>query len=89
MATATTNDPARGNTLRAIAIASAIIYSIFALIVAFGGSETSYQTALWASWVAVMLMAAGTYAIGAVMHRGVVAPATTASETAPALTVVN
>jgi hypothetical protein len=88
MARATTTDPARGNTLRAIAIASGAIYTVFAVVVAFGGSDASYQGTLWASWVAVMLMAAGTFAIGAAMQRGANAPASAAPEPAPALTSV-
>jgi len=88
MARTTTIDPARGNTLRAIAIASAAAYSIFAVVVAFGGTDASYQTTLWASWVAVMLMSAATFTIGTAMHRGANDPATVASETAPVLTSV-
>lgn len=88
MARTTTIDPARGNTLRAIAIASAAAYSIFAVVVAFGGTDASYQATLWASWFAVMLMSAGTFTIGTVMHRGANDPSTVASEAAPALTSV-
>jgi hypothetical protein len=88
MARATAIDPARGHTLRAIAIASAAVYSIFAVVVAFGGSDASYQATRWTSWIAVMLMATGTFAIGAATHRSGDATAAAAPEPAPALTSV-
>ena len=88
MARARKFDPARGNVLRGSAIVSAAIYTTFAVGVSSGGTNISYQVTLWSLWATVMLVAAGTFAIGAAMHRTVDAPDTTASETAPALTSV-
>ena len=88
MARATTTDPARGNTLRGIAIASAAIYTVFAIVVAFGSSEASYQAVLWSLWLLVMVFAAGTFAIGAAMHR-TANPPSGAMDHAPALTSVS
>jgi len=89
MATAMKSDPASGQILRSIAIASAVVYSVFALVLTLGGSETSYQTPLWGSWVVVILAAGGTFAIGAAMHRGTKASAAGAADHAPALTSVS
>lgn len=88
MAKATATNPARGNTLRAIAVASGAIYTVFAVVIASGGSEASYQAALWISWAAVILMTAGVFTIGASMHRTADAPLVGATESAPALTSV-
>jgi fatty acid desaturase len=88
MAQATTSDPARGNTLRVTATTSAAIYTVFAIVIAFGGSDASYQTVLWSLWLLVMLFAAGTFAIGAAMHRSANQPSG-AIDQAPALTSVS
>jgi fatty acid desaturase len=88
MAQATTSDPARGNTLRVIATASAAIYTVFAIVIAFGGSDASYQAVLWSLWLLVMLFAAGTFAIGTAMHRSA-SPSAGAIEHAPALTSIS
>ncbi len=89
MATAMKSDPASGQLLRAIAIASAVVYSVFALVLTLGGSEASYQTPLWGSWVVVMLAAGGTFAIGAAMRLTAEAPSAGAPDQAPLLTSVN
>lgn len=89
MASTTPRDPASGNTLRGIAIASAIMYTVFTLIATSGGSESSYQAPLWAAWVLVTLVAAATFAIGAAMHRAAVASAAGAAERTPTLTLVS
>jgi len=96
MARTTTSDPARGNTLRGIAIASVIIYTVFTLTATSGGSESSYQAPLWASWLLVMLVAAATFAvaaatfaIGAAMHRAAENSAEGLAERTPTLTLVN
>jgi len=89
MARTTTSDPARGNTLRGIAIASVIIYTVFTLTATSGGSESSYQAPLWASWLLVMLVAAATFAIGAAMQRAADNSAVGAAERTPTLTLVN
>lgn len=89
MARATKTDPARGNALRAIAIASAAIYTVFAVVIAFGGTDASYQASLWTSWVLLMLVATGTFAIGAVMRRTAESPMAGATDHAPVLTSVS
>jgi hypothetical protein len=70
MTKATTGDPARGHTIRVIATVSALSYTVFAIVLAFGGSDASYQAVLWSLWLLVMVVAAGTFAIGTTMHRG-------------------
>jgi hypothetical protein len=87
MARAKTSGPARGDMLRAIAIASGAIYTVFAVIVAFGGSDASYQVSLRASWAIVMLVAMGTFAIGSTMYSGTHGVRT--AEDTPILTLVN
>jgi hypothetical protein len=89
MARTTPSDPGRGNTLRGIAIASAVIYTVFTVIATSGGSESSYQTPLWATWLLVMLVAAATFAIGAAMHRAADNSVAGAAERTPTLTLVN
>ena len=89
MARATTSDPARGNTLRAIAIASGAIYTVFTAVVASGGSDVSYQAPLWATWLLVVLGATATFAIGAAMHRGAEVPPVSTTDQATALTSVS
>ena len=89
MARMTPSDPARGNALRGIAIASAIIYTVFTLIATSGGSESSYQAPLWASWLLVTLVAAATFAIGAAMRRGAQTSAAGTADRTPTLTLVN
>ena len=88
MATTTPSDPARGNTVRGIAIASAIIYTVFTVIAASGGSDSSYQAPLWASWLLVMLVATAIFAIGAAMHRAVETSSAGSADRTPALTLV-
>ena len=88
MARTTPSAPARGNTLRGIAIASVIIYTVFTLIATSAGSESSYQAPLWATWLLVMLVAAATFAIGAAMRRAA-DNSVGAAERTPTLTLVN
>lgn len=85
----TPSDPARGTTVRGIAIASAIIYTVFTVIAASGGSDSSYQAPLWASWLIVMLVATGIFAIGAAMHRAAENSDEGPAERTPTLTLVN
>lgn len=89
MARTTTSDPARGNALRGITIASAVIYTVFTVIAASGGSESSYQAPLWASWLLVMLVATTIFAIGAAMHRSADSSGAGAAERTPTLALVN
>jgi hypothetical protein len=89
MSRTTPSDPARGNTLRGIAIASAVIYTVFTVIAASGGSDSSYQAPLWASWAVVMLAATATFAIGAAMHRSAETSVAGAANRTRTLTLVN
>ncbi|GMQ93581.1 MAG: hypothetical protein BMS9Abin12_1060 [Acidimicrobiia bacterium] len=82
------SNPKSGTTLRGIAIASAVIYTAFVAIVAFGGSDASYQASLWGSWVAVTLVAIVTFGIGETMHRSATTSDGTSTDHSPVLTSV-
>jgi hypothetical protein len=73
----TSTDSSQGATVRAVAIAGVGVYTLFAAVAAFGGSDASYQGSLFASWIVVMLVALATYAIGASMKRRTTAVDTT------------
>ncbi len=88
MARDLSRNPSTGATLHWIAVFSAAVYTVFAIVAASGGSEATYQVALWASWVLILIMAAAVFGIGSVMARRSVAQNITASEPAPVLTSV-
>jgi len=88
MAGTTTSNQKNGTTLRGIAIASAVIYTVFVAIAAFGGSDASYQASLWGSWAAVTLVAIVTFGIGAAMHRNAKTSDAGSTDHARALTSV-